>query len=322
VQAPSPLEARPPRSPAGERFDPPVRAIRFRVERASDARDIERALGASSGLDASALARTVRHGGIWIDRQPLPVGELPRGLEPGQEVVLYAFEREPERIALPASAILLDRDGVVAVDKPAWLPVQGTRASRLHCVEAALRVQLDAPQLRAAHRLDRQTSGAVLFARDAAVAARLERALRAHRISRRYLAVVQPAPGRDSFAVQGEIAPATVPPRWRFELHASPVPGSRSSETQFRVVARAAQRALVECTPRTGRTHQIRVHLASIGAPIEGDDLYGRAWRPGEAERTLLHAWTLESSALPAPVEAAPPADFPQDLLGVGLATR
>ncbi len=315
----APGEARPPRSPAGERFDPPVRAIRFRVARAVDGSDVERELCACAELDAGALARTVRHGGIWIDRRPVPLGELPARLEPGQELVLYAFEHEPEAIALPASAILLDRDGVVAVDKPAWLPVQGTRASRLHCVEAALREQLAAPQLRAAHRLDRQTSGAVLFARDAAVAARLERALRGHRISRRYLAVVQPAPERDTFAVEGAIAPATVPPRWRFELHAAPVPGSRSSETHFRVLGRAAQRALVECTPRTGRTHQIRVHLASIGAPIEGDDLYGRAWRPGEAERTLLHAWTLEGAALPAPIESAPPADFPEELLRAGL---
>ena len=71
----------------------------------------------------------------------------------------------------------------------------------------------------------------------------------------------------------------------------------------------------MECTPRTGRTHQIRVHLASVGAPIEGDDLYGSAWLPGRAERALLHAWKLAGPALPAPVEAHPPADFPDGLL-------
>ncbi len=312
-------EERPARSPAGERFDPPVRALRFGVERRIERADMDRELRARARLDADTLARTVRHGGIWIDRRPLPLGELPVRLEPGQEVALYAFAHEPEPIALPACAVLLDRDGVVAVDKPAWLPVQGTRASRLHCLEAALRAHLDAPRLRAAHRLDRQTSGVMLFARDAAAAARLERALRRHTLTRRYLAVVEPAPERDDFAVEGEIAPATVPPRWRFELHPSPVPGSRTSATQFHVLAREARRALVECTPRTGRTHQIRVHLASVGAPIEGDDLYGRAWLPGRAERVLLHAWKLESPVLPAPLEATPPADFPEELLAAAL---
>jgi 23S rRNA pseudouridine1911/1915/1917 synthase len=303
-------DARPAPSPAGARFDPPVRAIHFRVESRCSGGDVTRELAARAELDDAALARVVRHGGIWLDARPLPIGALPASLEVGQHVAVYGFAREPEPLALPEAALLLDRGGIVAVDKPAWLPVQGTRASRLHSLESLLRERLDAPGLRAAHRLDRQTSGVVLFARDGAVAARLERALRQRTLSRSYLAVVTPPPERDAFEVTGEIAPATVPPRWRFELYAAPVPGSRTSATRFEVRARELDRALVECRPETGRTHQIRVHLASVGAPIAGDDLYGEPWREGRAERALLHAWKLAGPALPEPLTAALPSDF------------
>ena len=159
----------------------------------------------------------------------------------------------------------------------------------------------------------------MLFARDARVHARIERALRRHALARTYLAVTTPGPPRDAFAVEGELAPATVPPRWRFELHAAQVPGSRASATRFRVRVREPERALVECTPQTGRTHQIRVHLASVGAPIAGDDLYGAAWRPGGAERVLLHAARLAGPALPEPLESALPADFPTALVAATL---
>jgi len=309
-------EEREGRSPAGERFDPPVSAIRFDVAGPLSGAEVAREIAERSGLDDVSLARVIRHGGIWIDKHPAPPGGLPASLAEGQSVAIYAFVREPELAELPATAILLDEDGIVAVDKPAWLPVQGTRASRLHSLEALLRERLAEPGLRAAHRLDRQTSGVVLFARDGGVAARLHRSLSKHTLERTYLAVVMPAPALDELAVEGELAPTTTSSRWRFELHPAPVPGSRSSATRFRVVAREPSRALVECIPETGRTHQIRVHLASVGAPIAGDELYGGVtWSQGGPERVLLHAWKLGGGVLPRSLEARIPADFPVSLL-------
>jgi RluA family pseudouridine synthase len=182
---------------------------------------------------------------------------------------------------------------VVAANKPAWLPVQGTRASQRISLEQELRARLGCPALRAAHRLDRQTSGVLLLARDAERAAFLGRALHDRRVAKHYLAWVSPAPAQDEWTVRGFLGPARSGSRYRFELRQESAPDARESATHFRVVSRAGARALVECRPVTGRTHQLRVHLASGDTPIVGDDLYGPPWMegaPSSAERILLHA--------------------------------
>ena len=88
---------------------------------------------------------------------------------------------------------------------------------------------------------------------------------------------------------------------------------ARHSRTRFRVLARDAASASVEALPVTGRTHQLRVHLAHIGSPILGDDLYGPGWAVGAPERTLLHAARLEvrlEEGATIAVEAPLPGDF------------
>ena len=218
--------------------------------------------------------------------------------------------------------MLHDGDGVVAVDKPPWLPMQRTRASARFSLEAALRAQLGDESLVAAHRLDRQTSGVAVFARGA-TGAWASRAFALRRAWKRYLAVVAPPLDRDELSVEGWIARAPDPARFRFALHAQEVEGGRHSATRFRVIARDDERALVEARPETGRTHQIRVHLAAAGAPLVGDDLYGPPYTPAaaaSAERVLLHAARLELERLDGSVlclESAAPDD-----LGAALSAR
>ncbi|HKC52107.1 MAG TPA: RNA pseudouridine synthase, partial [Myxococcota bacterium] len=141
--------------------------------------------------------------------------------------------------------------------------------------------------------------------------------LQEHQIARTYLAWVSPQPKEDEWTVSGPIGPAKLPPRFRFELRARAGRDTRASETQFRVVQRARERALVECLPRTGRTHQLRVHLASGGTPIAGDDLYGAPYlegAPTSASRVQLHAATLRARLAKRGPEvelrAPPPEDF------------
>jgi len=319
--APALVSGRPPGSPSARRFDPPVRATRFVVlgERAWPAFLDEVAVRAR--LDAEALARVVRHGGLWLDQRPVDTAAPPRAVRDGAHVAVYAFAYEPEPVPLPEAGVLLDRDGVVAVDKPAWLPVQRTRASALQSLERILAERLRCPELRAAHRLDRQTSGVLLLARDAKRAAHLGKALADRRVAKRYLAVVSPPPAQGDWQVRGPLGPAKTPPRYRFELRAAAAHDTKPSATRFRVVRRAGPRALVECLPETGRTHQLRVHLAASGAPICGDDLYGAPFEPGaatSAERVLLHAASLRLRLAPSQPEveiAAPvPGDFPREL--------
>lgn len=214
----------------------------------------------------------------------------------------------PSRLRFDAARVLFDGDGLVAVDKPPWLTTQRTRATSRLSLEAALRELLGDASLVAAHRLDRQTSGATLFARGSA-GAWVSHAFAARRVAKRYLAVVTPPPERAEFAVEGWMARAPDPARFRFALHPAQQPGSRWSSTRFGVIERGERRALVEANPETGRTHQIRVHLAAAGAPIVGDDLYGAA----AAERVLLHAAELSllrPDGAPLRVEAPVPADI------------
>ena len=284
-----------PRSSAAERFDPPLAVRRFVVERElALAELLVEAAGRLAGTSAS-VERALWHGGLHVNGHPLDADAPPRSVAGGSWVAVYAFEREPEPIALDPARVLHDGDGVVAVDKPPWLPMQRTRATARLSLEAALRALLRDDSLVAVHRLDRQTSGVALFARGPA-GAWASRELAARRVAKRYLAVVAPRPQAAAFEVEGWIVRAPDPARFRFSLHPEPREAARWSRTDFRVLACGRGRARLEARPETGRTHQIRVQLSAVGSPVVGDDLYGPPFAPGAAtaaERALLHAAKL-----------------------------
>ena len=308
--------ARGSRSADAERFDPPLVVRRFVVE--SELSLTELLAEATARLDGTTASaeRALWHGGLHVNGHPLDGDAPPSAVAAGSWVALYAFEREPEPVAFDAARVLHDGDGLVAVDKPPWLPMQRTRATARLSLEATLRALFADETLVAVHRLDRQTSGVALFARGSA-GTWASSELAARRVGKRYLAVVAPAPQRDAFSVSGWIARAPDPARFRFALHPDERPGARWSFTRFGVSERCGERALVECVPETGRTHQIRVHLAAIGAPVLGDDLYGVGFVPGErgfAQRSLLHAASLSlarvGNGAVLSIDAPTPADF------------
>jgi 23S rRNA-/tRNA-specific pseudouridylate synthase len=176
------------------------------------------------------------------------------------------------------------------------------------------------------HRLDEPTSGLVLIALDAEMHRELAGALSRRRIAKVYLAVVWGRPRPRAGTWSQPLGPDRSDRR-RMKVEA----GGRAATTDWSVVAHAPHVALVALWPRTGRTHQLRVHLAAAGHPIVGDDLYGgpreravrdaalrRALAPG---RALLHAWRLEVPGLePSRFEAPPPFDFRTAAAAAGLA--
>nr|HRC84336.1 RluA family pseudouridine synthase [Thermoanaerobaculia bacterium] len=146
------------------------------------------------------------------------------------------------------------------------------------------------------HRLDRGTSGLLLFAANPAAHAPLARAWREGQVERRYLAVVEGCPAFEELRVEAPIA-RSADGAWRFEARADGKP----ARTEVRVVVRGEQESLLACRLSTGRTHQVRVHLASVGHPVVGDRLYGA--REGSAGRPLLHAAEI---SLPHPKTGEP----------------
>jgi 23S rRNA pseudouridine955/2504/2580 synthase/23S rRNA pseudouridine1911/1915/1917 synthase len=211
--------------------------------------------------------------------------------EPGEPGVIFLIGREesldPEdgvvvaprgvRRKPPRITIIEDAGAWVAVDKPAGLsttrerfqPKADTALSLLHRLDLAKNP--DAPLPKPVHRLDKETSGVVLFARGTEAAAALSEAFRKRRVDKDYLALVNGGPSEPS----GEID---------VRLSADPGPGKpvrvlrhggRPSRTSWSVEETFSGYTLLRVIPRTGRTHQVRATLAHLGWPIVGDSLYG-----------------------------------------------
>jgi tRNA pseudouridine32 synthase / 23S rRNA pseudouridine746 synthase len=175
-------------------------------------------------------------------------------------------------------------DALLVVNKPAGLlAVPGRGADKQDCVSA--RLQQEFPEALIVHRLDMATSGLLVFARGAETQRKLSRLFREREVAKRYVAVVA---GR----VESETGEINLPlladwpnrPKQKVD-HESGKP----SLTRYRVLSHDGDATHLELEPVTGRTHQLRVHLAAIGHPIIGDSLYGGR----KATRLLLHASAL-----------------------------
>jgi len=315
-----------PASPSARRFDPPLVKLRGVVARDLALAELcARIDGHLAGTGASARS-ALRHGGIHLAGRPIDPDASPGRVCAGTRLVVYAFVREPESVGLGEDAIVASGAGWLAVDKPAWLPTQRTRASGRAHLEAAVRALTGSDAWLAVHRLDRTTSGVVLFAEGPRHASRLQRAFQAGTVAKRYAAIVSPAPPDEDFTVSGWIGRVPHPRRFAFGMLAGPgdpARRARQSTSHFRVRARSGPRAWVDARPVTGRTHQLRVHLAHAGAPIAGDDLYGRPWTPGRPERALLHSASLLLAVPGEPrieAEAEVPADLRRGFAGDPLA--
>jgi 23S rRNA pseudouridine1911/1915/1917 synthase len=203
-----------------------------------------------------------------------------------------ACEVRPEPIAVP---ILHEDTDLVVVDKPAGLVVHpapghpgGTLVNALlhHCGDLAGIGGVRRPGI--VHRLDRGTSGVMVVAKNDAAHLALAAQFHDHTVERVYLAFVRGVPGAEAGRVERAIGRH---PRDRKRMSVAARHG-RPARTAWRVRTRwpRAGAALLEVRPETGRTHQIRVHLASVGLPLLGDPVYGRGGR--QKARALAPALT------------------------------
>ncbi len=186
------------------------------------------------------------------------------------------------------SYIHIDPD-LVVIDKPAeLLSVPGRGPEKADC--AISRVQADYPEALTVHRLDMSTSGLLVFARSKQAQRRLSIQFEKGVIAKSYVADVWGAPVPDSGVIDlplGQDWPNR--PRQKVD-HAKGKP----SQTQYQAIGTHDHGARLALTPLTGRTHQLRLHLAAIGHPILGDDIYAHADALAAAPRLHLHATRLE----------------------------
>jgi RluA family pseudouridine synthase len=190
-----------------------------------------------------------------------------------------------DRIAVvenvPEIVVIRESDDWIAVDKPAGMPTQPARDRAHRSLEELLRLRYR--EIWLVHRLDTPTSGVVLFAKKPEEAATLSSLFAAGEIRKTYLAVLE-----------GELREERVVE--------TPVQG-KSARTTFQPQSSDGITTLAEVIIETGRTHQIRVHAASIGHPVAGDRRYGSGTR---AKRLMLHAWKLQHARFGV-LEAPPP---------------
>jgi 23S rRNA pseudouridine1911/1915/1917 synthase len=259
-------------------------------------------------LSRTRAQAAIKAGSVLVDGKPVKPGV---SLEAGQRLEVLAAagtaaagtERDeldtprPRAEAIPL-AVVYEDEHLLVVDKPAGLVVHpapghegGTLVNALLAHVPDLDTSEDVSRPGIVHRLDKDTSGLMVVAKDAPTHAALAEQMQERRMVKRYLAMVEghmPVP-------EGVVeAPIGRDPRYRQRMALVPIArGGREARTRFRVLREAHGRSLLDVQLETGRTHQIRVHMAAIQHPVVGDLVYGRS-QPPLPPRQFLHAGHLE----------------------------
>lgn len=234
-----------------------------------------------------------KEGGILVNGSPVTVRAI---LQEGDRLTLDRTDRctadnvTPQDLPL---AILYEDDDLIALNKPPHMPTHPSRGHQNDTLANALAHYFTVKQIpfifRAVNRLDRDTSGVVLVAKNKGAAFCMAKELTGSRVEKQYLAVVE-----------GLVTEAGTVTRHirrreegRMERVVCPATEGQYAKTAYRPLGNREGRTLLSVSPETGRTHQIRVHLSSLGHPICGDTLYGDPSGSPHIPRQALHAYSL-----------------------------
>ena len=221
-------------------------------------------------------------------RDPVRAGDAVELEEPEIEKV----EAQPEQIALE---IIFEDDDLLVLNKPAGIVMHPGAGHQQHTLVNALLAHCknlsgiggkERPGI--VHRLDKETSGCLVVAKNDATHRDLSRQFAARTMTKIYLALVAGRLRKSTGVIDKAIARHPV---HRQKMSIARRQG-RSAKTEYRVLRTGNDMSLLECTLHSGRTHQIRVHLHHLGHPVLGDKLYGGK-RAGDFSRQMLHAWKL-----------------------------
>lgn len=220
-------------------------------------------------LSRNRVQRILRRFAFDEDGRPVKPN---RALKEGELITVY--KQPPDEPDVPRTfGVLHEDDRLIAVDKPAGLPVHPTARYLRNTLTALLEERYGGRRPVLTHRLDSETSGIVLCAKDLEAERIVKRMFADRKIRKRYLALVEGIPDPPKGRIE---APLGFDPSSAIKVKMGCfAPDALPALTEYRVLETAGDRALVELRPRTGRQHQLRAHLAHIGHPIVGDKMYG-----------------------------------------------
>lgn len=240
------------------------------------------------------VQRAIAVGRVLVDGEPRPKAFRLAGGERLTVDLAEVRALEPEGPAVP---VRWRDEHLAVISKPAGVPTHptesrrtGTLVNRLLGMGLPLAPAEDPLRPGIVHRLDAGTSGLLVVALDEDARVRLAAMFRRHDVVRTYQALVRGAVRHERFLVDAPLGRRGA----RIRLDAAT---GRPAETAFRVLERFPRATLLEATPRTGRTHQIRVHLSAVGHPILGDGRYGGGGDDAKRlglTRPFLHSWRIE----------------------------
>ena len=269
-----------------------MRTLRFSVAEDDSGTRLDKVLAGREEVGSRALAeRLLRDGSVRVDGELRPKSHR---LEAGSVISAELPELAAALVAEPVSVpVVYEDEHLLVLDKPAGLVVhpgagvrEGTLVGQLLSLGATGGPDPERPGV--VHRLDRDTSGLLVAARSAAAYEALQEAIGRREVERRYLALVRGSPRSRTGRIEAAIGRDRHDPTKRSLDTDEP----RDAVTHFEVLELMSEHALLEVRLETGRTHQIRVHLAAIDLPVSGDTQYGVRGDLG-LERQFLHAHRL-----------------------------
>ena len=274
-------------------------------------------------LSRRKLREIVTVGGCYLNRKRTKRNS--KTVQPGDKIQIYWLDGEVEKLrnsapVLTEDHILYEDYELIAVDKPAFVSSQATKTQdqrhMLAAVQDLLNRRRRSPIVHLVHRLDKPTTGVMLFAKSKASLKKLSDLFVEQKIAKTYLCLTGPVPaGQLQWSCDqaiGKIDPA----RGRVHLDRN----GKSALTHFKVLQTTEFGSLIEATPATGRTHQIRVHLEASNLPLLGDKHYSGQRLPRDCQHQsfFLHAsriefpyWKTKKNLI---VESALPAVYSQVL--------
>lgn len=263
-----------------------MKKIEVKIKKDLEGRKIENILKQQLGLSESLIRKLKRtDGGVLLNGKPAKV--IQRVCD-GDVLIITIEEGSSDNITpvkIPLDIIYEDED-IIAVNKPRSMPVHPSKRHVGDTLANGVIYYLGkGSRFHVITRLDRDTSGVVLVAKNAVAAAFLTEEMKNSRIEKEYLAVIN-----------GELSPESgmidKPIKKESEkgIKRCVSPDGKNAVTEYRTLKKENGFSLVQLFPRTGRTHQIRVHLSHSGCPIYGDSLYGAPQKDG---KSLLHCATV-----------------------------